>query len=124
MEQHRWLEGKRTPNPSVKQVKSWANEILNPREEESITVMEQACSDPDCPDIQTVVVLWKAQGEKDQWVFEKGCKELLKVEVMEVLSGPPFKPPTFEDIQRLLQEAMQRAGINPADMYPEENLPA
>jgi hypothetical protein len=123
MEQHRWLEGNRRSKASIKLVKHWAESLLKPAEEESISVMEQACSDPDCPDIQTLVVLWKPQGDKDQWVFEKGCDDLTQEEVSEVLLGPPYKPPTFEDIQKLLQEAMQRAGINPDEMYPEKNQP-
>jgi hypothetical protein len=60
----------------IRQVKEWAYEYLPISKEATVSVMELECHEPDCPPLETVVVVMEQGKETRQWKFHKPIPEI------------------------------------------------
>jgi hypothetical protein len=55
-------------SPRIREVKQWVYERLQLPEEATVMVTELRCTEPDCPPLETVIVVMEP--EKPSWQFK------------------------------------------------------
>jgi hypothetical protein len=80
----------RTLNPEhATAIKRWTREFLHLPDDTVVTVNELACRDPGCPLVETVVVVFDADGRKRRWRFTRPNIAVTKLMVQQTLATPP-----------------------------------
>ena len=66
-------------NPAlIRQIKEWAYACLPISEQATVSVMELACHEPDCPPLETVVAVMEEGKQTRQWKFHKPIPEVTR----------------------------------------------
>jgi hypothetical protein len=77
------------PTPTDPQtIKHWTRESLHLDEDAVVTVMEFTCSDPGCPQIETVIAVFDATGAR-KWKLLCAQAALNKITVQQALAAAP-----------------------------------
>ena len=79
----------RGPRPEhARAVKQWTRDFLKLDDDAVITVMELACSDPGCPDVETVIAVFDRQGSR-KWKLPHAQVTVTRMIVHRALAAAP-----------------------------------
>lgn len=71
------------PDPeAVARVRGWVYELFGLPDDTAITVMELACADSDCPDVETVIGVLGEPGKARKHKVLKGLAAVTREDVM------------------------------------------
>jgi hypothetical protein len=66
-------------------IKNWTQEALSLHEEAVVMVSELQCHEPDCPPIETVIIVIETGNEQRMFKVHKAIDELTREEVVDVI---------------------------------------
>lgn len=75
---------KRTSRGRAGLVKEWVARRLELTEDDLVTVAELACHEPNCPPVETVLAVHKADGTRRDWRIHKPLAEVNEADVEKV----------------------------------------
>ncbi|CUX49180.1 hypothetical protein G3A56_17540 [Rhizobium oryzihabitans] len=71
-------------------LKQWTRELLCLSADDTVSVSELSCALPDCPPMETVILVLSTSGESRQWSVHKA---LLDVAFDDIVSAIAAEPP-------------------------------
>ena len=82
-----------TPRPApdaarLAELKAWVRELMRVDETALVLVNELACEDPDCPDVETSIVLSLAPKEYLTFSIPKPAAEVTRADLVQALTQP------------------------------------
>ncbi|MAH85101.1 MAG: hypothetical protein CBB68_12710 [Rhodospirillaceae bacterium TMED8] len=63
-------------------IKTWVGEELGLNDSDLVTVAELVCNEPDCPPIETLISVHKADGSRRDWRIHKPLAEMTQTDVL------------------------------------------
>lgn len=70
-------------------IKRWTAEILGLSEDDVVSVMENACIDPGCPLVETVIAVFGADGSTRRWKLTRPRYAIVRFIVAQALQQSP-----------------------------------
>ena len=78
---------RRTANGHAGEFKAWVTKHLALSQDDLVTVAELACIEPDCPPVETVVTLHRADGARRSWHIHQPLAEINEAIVVSSIGG-------------------------------------
>ena len=83
------LGGRLRADPAqVAAVRAWTRTGLSLDEETQVVVTQLQCLEPDCPPIETVIAVRRADGGIDQYKIHRPVDEVAEQDVLNLLAAP------------------------------------
>lgn len=76
--------GRRTDPAAAARVKAWAADVFGLTDRDTVVVSELRCSDPDCPDVETVVAVLGAPGRARRHVVLKPLAAVTRADLADL----------------------------------------
>jgi len=77
------------PDPArLAELKSWVRELMRVDDSALVVINELACEDPDCPDVETSIVLSLAPKEYLTFSIPKPAAEVTRADLVQALTAP------------------------------------
>jgi hypothetical protein len=83
--------GPRPDGAATARVKAWTSAALRPDDTRTILVTELACTEPDCPPVETVIAVL-GDGEPQRWKLHKPVAAVTRDDVRDLLATQPAPP--------------------------------
>ncbi len=78
---------RRSDRPALKQVREWAIDLLRLAPEDSVSVTELSCAEPDCPPHETVVLIARAGEPTLQVKLAKPAGEVRRTDLLAAIDS-------------------------------------
>ena len=93
------LFAKRNPKKShrTQQIKARVAELLELDPEATVMVTELNCQDDDCPEVETVIAIFRAHQQKIQITLHSGIEEMTDAEVEQLCRNVRNRPDQPEE---------------------------
>ena len=78
---------KRAAPGHASQIKGWVAEHLGLSDADLVTIAELTCHEPDCPPVETVVTVHKADNSRQDWRIHKPISEIAASDVSQSLNN-------------------------------------